>query len=44
MTEAELALDENGKFLALRVITIANIGGYISTFGPNIPPTSTGRC
>jgi carbon-monoxide dehydrogenase large subunit len=37
VTEAELALDEHGKFLALRVSTIANIGGYISTFGPNIP-------
>ena len=37
MTEAELALDENGKFLGLRVNTLANIGGYISTFGPNIP-------
>ena len=32
-----MALDENGKFLALRVNTLANIGGYISTFGPNIP-------
>ena len=37
VTEAELALDENGKFLGLRVNTLANIGGYISTFGPNIP-------
>jgi carbon-monoxide dehydrogenase large subunit len=37
VTEAELALDENGKFLGLRVNTIANLGGYISTFGPNIP-------
>ncbi len=37
VTEAELALDENGKFLALRVKTLANMGGYLSTFGPNIP-------
>ncbi|MEO1019631.1 MAG: xanthine dehydrogenase family protein molybdopterin-binding subunit, partial [Pseudomonadota bacterium] len=37
VTEAELALDENGKFLGLRVATIANMGGYLSTFGPNIP-------
>ena len=37
VTEAELALDENGKFLALRVNTLANMGGYLSTFGPNIP-------
>src|SRR6516225_539814 len=37
VTEAELGLDADGKFLGLRVKTIANLGGYISTFGPNIP-------
>ncbi len=37
VTEAELALDANGKFLGLRVQTTANMGGYLSTFGPNIP-------
>jgi carbon-monoxide dehydrogenase large subunit len=37
VTEAELALDETGKFLGLRVSTIANMGAYLSTFGPNIP-------
>jgi aerobic carbon-monoxide dehydrogenase large subunit len=37
LTEAELALDENGKFLALKVATLANMGAYLSTFGPNIP-------
>ncbi len=37
VTEAELALDEHGKFLGLRVSTIANMGAYLSTFGPNIP-------
>jgi carbon-monoxide dehydrogenase large subunit len=37
VTEAELALDERGRFLALRVQTIANMGAYLSTFGPNIP-------
>ena len=37
VTEAELALDESGKFLGLKVRTIANMGGYLSTFGPNIP-------
>lgn len=37
VTEAELALDENGKFLAFKVTTLANMGGYLSTFGPNIP-------
>jgi carbon-monoxide dehydrogenase large subunit len=37
VTEAELALDETGKFIGLRVTTIANMGAYLSTFGPNIP-------
>ncbi|MGO4568848.1 xanthine dehydrogenase family protein molybdopterin-binding subunit [Rhizobium sp. 2YAF20] len=37
VTEAELALDASGKFLAIRVKTYANMGGYLSTFGPNIP-------
>ncbi|HSR72326.1 MAG TPA: molybdopterin cofactor-binding domain-containing protein, partial [Kiloniellales bacterium] len=33
VTRAELALDQDGKFLALRVHTTANIGAYLSTFG-----------
>src|SRR5262249_44656921 len=33
----ELGLNADGTFLGLRVKTIANLGGYISTFGPNIP-------
>jgi carbon-monoxide dehydrogenase large subunit len=33
ITTAELALDEGGKFLALRVKTTANLGAYLSTFG-----------
>jgi aerobic carbon-monoxide dehydrogenase large subunit len=37
VTEAELALDADGLFLGLHVRTIANMGGYLSTFGPNIP-------
>ena len=30
ISDAELALDENGKFLGLRVTTIANLGTYLS--------------
>ena len=37
VTHAELALEENGKFLGLRVETTANMGAYLSTFGPLIP-------
>ncbi|HUK06855.1 MAG TPA: xanthine dehydrogenase family protein molybdopterin-binding subunit [Stellaceae bacterium] len=37
VTHAELALDKDGKFLALRVSTVANLGAYLSTFAPAIP-------
>ena len=37
LTHAALALDEHGRFLALRVETIANLGAYVSTFGAAIP-------
>jgi carbon-monoxide dehydrogenase large subunit len=37
VTHAELALDKDGKFLALRVSTLANMGGYLSSFAPLIP-------
>ncbi|WP_417518284.1 xanthine dehydrogenase family protein molybdopterin-binding subunit [Minwuia sp.] len=37
ITTVELALDQDGKFLALREFTIANMGAYLSTFAPSIP-------
>src|SRR5262249_47845473 len=37
VTHAELALGKDGKFLGLRVSTTANLGAYLSTFGPGIP-------
>lgn len=37
ITHAELALDRDGNYLALRVKTIANVGAYVSTFGAAIP-------
>ncbi|MEW5864414.1 MAG: xanthine dehydrogenase family protein molybdopterin-binding subunit [Pseudomonadota bacterium] len=36
-TVAELALDRDGKFLAMRVKTTANLGAYLSTFASCIP-------
>ena len=36
-THAELALDRDGKFLALRVHTDANMGAYLSTVSTCIP-------
>jgi carbon-monoxide dehydrogenase large subunit len=37
ITHVELALDKDGKFLALRCETLANMGAYLSTFAPCIP-------
>lgn len=37
VTKIELALDEEGNFLALRTDTHANMGAYLSTFAPSVP-------
>lgn len=37
VTHAELAMDEQGKFLGMRVDTKANLGAYLSTFASSIP-------
>lgn len=37
VTHAEMAMDENGVFVGLRVSTRANLGAYLSTFGPSVP-------
>jgi carbon-monoxide dehydrogenase large subunit len=37
VSHAELALDANGKILAMRVHTIANLGAYPSTFWASVP-------
>ncbi len=37
VTTAELAMDADGKFLALKVDTIANMGAYLSTFASCVP-------
>ena len=36
-SHAELAMDKDGKFLALRVHTDANLGAYLSTFSTCVP-------
>ena len=36
-TVAELAMDKDGKFLAMRVHTTANVGAYLSTFASCVP-------
>ena len=37
VSHAELAMDKEGKFLALRVHTDANLGAYLSTFSTCVP-------
>ena len=37
VTTVELALDGEGRFLAIRASTVADMGAYLSTFGPMIP-------
>ena len=37
VTHAELATDETGKITALKARTIANLGGYLSTFSSSVP-------
>jgi carbon-monoxide dehydrogenase large subunit len=37
VTHAEMALDDKGKILGLRVKTIANLGAYMSTFSSSVP-------
>ncbi|MBO0766020.1 MAG: xanthine dehydrogenase family protein molybdopterin-binding subunit [Hyphomicrobiaceae bacterium] len=37
MTTAELAVDGNGRILAMRVKTKANLGAYLSTFASSVP-------
>jgi carbon-monoxide dehydrogenase large subunit len=37
ITVAELATDKDGKFLAMRVKTTANLGAYLSTFASCVP-------
>ena len=43
-SEVELALDEKGKFLALRLRNVANLGAYVGPVGANIPTTNFTRC
>ncbi|HWO05019.1 MAG TPA: xanthine dehydrogenase family protein molybdopterin-binding subunit, partial [Methylomirabilota bacterium] len=37
VTDAEVAVSRDGKFLGLRVKTTANLGAYLSTFAPAVP-------
>ena len=43
VTVAELSLDDQHRFTALRIRTLANIGAYISSFGAAVPAMSGAR-
>jgi carbon-monoxide dehydrogenase large subunit len=43
-SEVELALDEKGNFLALRLRNVGNLGAYVGPVGANIPTTNFTRC
>ena len=44
VSEAELALDDKGKFLALRVRHLCNQGAYVANAGININTSNFARC
>ena len=37
ITQGEIAVDNDGKFLAIRTRNVANMGAYLSTYAPFIP-------
>ena len=37
ITKAEMGFDTEGNIVGLRVNTVANLGAYLSTFGPAVP-------
>jgi len=43
-SEGDLALNEKGKFLALRIRHLANMGAYIGSVGANIQTLNFTRC
>jgi carbon-monoxide dehydrogenase large subunit len=42
--DGELALDENGKFLALRVSCVVNLGAYVGFVGVHLATNNFARC
>ena len=44
VTEAELALDQNGRFRALRIRHLAGVGGFLGALGAHIQTNNFSRC
>jgi aerobic carbon-monoxide dehydrogenase large subunit len=43
VTHAEMAFDDQGKILGMKVDTVAAMGAYLFDFGPRIPTVAGGR-
>jgi carbon-monoxide dehydrogenase large subunit len=43
LARMDLALDADGRFLALKVDAVANFGAYVSMFAPTIPTTGMAK-
>ena len=43
LTVAEMAFDDEGRILGMKAATLANLGGYLSDFGPRIPTVAGAR-
>jgi aerobic carbon-monoxide dehydrogenase large subunit len=43
VTHAEMAFDDSGKILGMKVETVAAMGAYLFDFGPRIPTVAGGR-
>jgi carbon-monoxide dehydrogenase large subunit len=44
VTEGELAIDANGRFLALRIRHLANLGGFLASTGAHLATANFARC
>ena len=44
VTDGELAMDEKGRFLALRVRHLANVGGFLASTGAHLATNNFAQC
>lgn len=44
VTDGELAMDENGRFLALRIRHLANVGGFLASTGAHLATNNFSKC
>lgn len=44
VTDAELAMDDKGRFLALRIRHLANVGGFLASTGAHLATANFSKC